>query len=232
MQTISTPANHNVALPYKVASAGIRILAFLLDSILLAIYLTILFFIRTGMSTDDNLIWWTFVLIPMFAFGLIFELIMDGQTPGKRIMRIRVIKLDGTKPDVVHYFLRWIFGLIDFIFLFGAVATITIASGGRGQRLGDIIAGTCVVRLHPRVARTEGLSSESYVPAFPQVIHLDSYYLELIQRALVAHHDHDNSAPIMIVTQKIKSLFGIQSDMLPDQFLVTVVKDFNHLNAR
>jgi hypothetical protein len=118
----------------------------------------------------------------------------------------------------------------------GAVAVIVIIANGRGQRLGDIVAGTCVVKLIAQKAYTAKevfvTTEDTYVPVFPQVVQLQSHDIELIQRALEANRNFGNAQPVMMVTEKIKSVLGIQTDLPPVQFLYTIVKDFNHVSAK
>jgi hypothetical protein len=125
--------------------------------------------------------------------------------------------------------------MIDFYMLSGAVAVVIIASGGKGQRLGDIVAGTSVVKL---VEQTEITASqvfvtpeEAYTPTFTQVVQLNPRDIEVIQRALEVNRDQGNIQPALIVTEKVKSLLGIQTDLPPVKFLYTVIKDFNHLSS-
>lgn len=236
MQTISVQTTQNVSIQYPVASIGDRILAYLLDLVILIAYATAV--IAAFINMDLRMVWpWiVFLVMPWFLYHLMFEIFMNGQSPGKRVMNIQVVRVDGTQPTIGDYVLRWLFSFIDLHILSGAIAIIVIAVNGRGQRLGDIVAGTCVVKL---IAQKEITASEvfispedSYVPVFPQVIQLESRDIELIQRALDANANHGNMQPVLMVTDKIKSLLGVQTDLPPAQFLYTVVKDFNHLNAR
>jgi hypothetical protein len=72
----------------------------------------------------------------------------------------------------------------------------------------------------------------TYIPVFPQVIQLESRDIELIQKALEANVNFGNEQPMIMVTEKIKSILGIQTELTPVEFLYTVVKDFNHLSSR
>jgi uncharacterized RDD family membrane protein YckC len=237
MQTISVLTTQNVSIQYPVASVGDRILAHLLDRLILAAYTIVVFaaFINlTGLQA-----WWVVIMliaVPWLFYSLAFEIFMNGQSPGKRVMNIQVVRLDGTQPSIGDYVLRWVFSLIDFYFMSGALAIIIIAAGGKGQRLGDVVAGTSVVKLigQSEITANEVFISpeEEYTPVFPQVTQLESRDIELIQRALDASQNFGNTQPVLIVTEKIKSLLGIRSDLPPVQFLYTIVKDFNHLNAQ
>ncbi len=233
MQTISVLTTQNVSIQYPVASVGDRILAYLLDRLILIVYMVVVIAAIVNMGIE-NVVWLWIVLVafPIFFYHLLFEIFMNGQSPGKRVMRIQVVRLEGTQPTVGDYLLRWIFSFIDFYILSGALAVIIIAINGKGQRLGDIVAGTSVVKL---TAQKEISADQvfitpdnAYVPVFPQAIQLSPGDIELVQRALEAHENFANMQPVLMATQKIKSLLGIESDMPPVQFLYTIVNDFNH----
>jgi uncharacterized RDD family membrane protein YckC len=236
MQTISVRTSQNVSIHYPVASVGDRILAYLLDSVMLIAYSIVVFALFINIEMEIFWIWFVALVIPWFFYRLAFEIFMNGQSPGKRVLNIQVVRLDGTQPTIGDYLLRWIFGLVDFYILSGALAIIVIATGGKGQRIGDIVAGTSVVKLiaHREITASEVFITpeDTYVATFPQVVQLESRDIELIQRALEANQNHDNIQPVLMVTEKIKTLLGIQTDLAPVQFLYTVVKDFNHLTSR
>ena len=235
MQTISVRTTQNVSIQYPVASVGDRILAYLLDSVILVGYMIVVFAAFVNMDLDVWWLWVIFLVVPWFFYHLTFEIFMNGQSPGKRVLNIQVVRLDGTQPSIGNYMLRWVFSLVDFYILSGALAVIIIASSGKGQRLGDIVAGTSVVKLiaHREISASRVFISpeDNYVPVFPQVTQLESKDIELIQRALEANHQHGNIQPVLLVTEKIKSILGIQTELSPVQFLYTIVKDFNHLTS-
>lgn len=236
MHTIKVRTTQNVFIQYPIASIGDRILAFLLDRLILIGYT--LFLVALFINTEFSVPWiWMVVLgIPWLFYHLLFEILMNGQTPGKRSLKIKVVRMDGTPPTIGNYIMRWIFSFIDYYFFSGVVAVVVIAVGGKGQRLGDVVAGTTVVKM---IEQKEITSSEifvspdsNYVPTFNQVIQLTESDIELIQRALEVNRDHGNSQPLMVVTERIKSLLGIQTDLPPVKFLYTIIKDFNHITSR
>lgn len=236
MHTIKVRTTQNVFIQYPIASIGDRILAFLLDRLILIGYTLFLvaLFINTRFSVPW--IWMVVIGIPWLFYHLLFEIFMNGQSPGKRSLKIKVVRMDGTPPTIGNYIMRWIFSFIDYYFFSGVVAVVVIAVGGKGQRLGDVVAGTTVVKM---IEQREITSSEifvtpdvAYVPTFSQVIQLTENDIELIQRALEVNRDHGNSQPLMVVTERIKSLLGIQTDLPPVKFLYTIIKDFNHITSR
>lgn len=236
MQTIQVRTTQNVFIHYPLASIGDRILAFLLDQLIL-----IVFAIAAGLllfygEIKSYWIWGLFIGLPWLLYSLLFEIFMDGQTPGKRVMNIKVIRLNGTPASIGDYVLRWIFALIDLKFLSGAIAVILIAAGGKGQRLGDMVAGTSVIK---QVEQKEITAQEVFVvadaeyqPVFAQAIQLNENDIDLIQRALEVNRDLGNSKPMLAVTEKLRAQLGIQTDMPPVKLLYTLIKDFNHLSSR
>lgn len=236
MQTISVLTTQNVAIQYPIASLGDRIAAYLVDLIIKVVYILVLVAIFVNIELEIVWIYLAFMGLPWLLYHLAFEIFMNGQSPGKRMMNIQVVRLDGTQPTIGDYVLRWVFSLVDFYMLSGAIAVIFIAFSDRGQRLGDMVAGTTVVKL---TAQREFTASEifitpenNYVPSFPQVTQLESRDIELIQRALEAYTQFENSQPALMVADKIKALLGIQTDLPPIEFLYTIVRDYNQLNSR
>jgi uncharacterized RDD family membrane protein YckC len=236
MQTISVQTTQNVFIQHPLASIGDRILAYILDRIILIAYIVAIIGLFFNLEVNAIWPWIVFLAGPWLFYHLVFEIFMNGQSPGKRVMQIQVVRLDGTQPSVGDYILRWAFSLIDFYVLSGALAVIVIAAGGKGQRIGDMVAGTTVVKLVEAQQITADkifiTPENSYVPTFPQVTQLEPRDIELIQRALEALTQFENEQPVVLVTEKIKSMLGIQTDLPAAEFLYTVVKDFNHLSAR
>jgi hypothetical protein len=72
---------------------------------------------------------------------------------------------------------------------------------------------------------------EMHVATFTQVAQLSETDIELIQRALEVNRDQGNIQPVMMISEKIKTLLGIQTDLPPVKFLYTVIKDYNSLTT-
>lgn len=236
MQTIKVRTTQNVFIQYPIASIGDRIIAFILDQLILIAYT--IFIITLFVNTEMSVPWiWMVVLgLPWLLYHLLFEIFMNGQSPGKRLLKIKVVRVDGTPPTISNYLMRWIFAFIDYYIFSGVVAVVVIAIGGKGQRLGDLVAGTSVVKLIEQREITSNeifvTPDEAYVPTFSQVVQLTENDIELIQRVLEVNRDQGNQQPVLIATERIKSLLGIQTDLPPVKFLYTIIKDFNHITSR
>ncbi|HEY8513095.1 MAG TPA: RDD family protein [Cyclobacteriaceae bacterium] len=232
METIRVRTTQNVFIEYPVASLGDRMLAFFIDAIILTAYNFVCYFIlkEYTFSTTVRVL---LITVPFLLYHPVFEILMNGQTPGKRQMRIKVVNLDGSSPTIGGYLMRWLFRLVEVFILRGALAIVTIAANGKGQRLGDIAAGTSVVKLVPaeatRSANVFATPEEGYEPTFPQAAQLNDSDMEVIYQALEVNRDTGNASPANLLSEKVKSLLGVETDMPPVKFLYTIIKDHNQL---
>ncbi len=236
MHTIKVRTTQNVFIEYPIGSVGDRILAFLLDRLILVAYTIFILALFINAKMEVAWIWILMLGLPWLFYHLLFEVFMNGQSPGKRVMKIKVVRLDGTPPTIGNYLMRWVFSFIDYYVLGGVIAILIIVIGGMGQRLGDLVARTSVVKLieQKEIASSEIFVSpeETYVPTFGQVIQLTENDIALIQRALEVNRDQGNAQPMLVVTERIKSLLRIQTDLPPVEFLYTIIKDFNHITSK
>ncbi len=236
MQTIHVRTTQNVFIHYPLASVGDRILAYLLDRVILIVYSIAIGALLINLEIETYWVWVIVLGTPWLLYFVLFEIFMNGQSPGKRALNIKVVRLDGTPPTVGDYILRWIFAFVDFFILGGAIAVILVAAGGKGQRLGDIVAGTSVIKQveQKEITATEVFvtADTSYQPVFAQAIQLTENDIDLIQRALEVNRDIGNAQPMLAVTEKVKTQLGIQSDLPPVKLLYTLIKDFNNLTSR
>lgn len=86
------------------------------------------------------------VYILWLAYEIVFEVSFNGQTPGKRMAGIRVLREGGAPVDFRSSGIRNLLGLADYLPAFYLLGAVLILSTVRRQRLGDIAAGTIVVR--------------------------------------------------------------------------------------
>lgn len=117
----------------------------------------------------------------------------------------------------------------------GVVAVVCIAMGGKGQRVGDMVANTSVVKggNQNEIAANEIFITpeETHTPTFIQVADLSDRDIELIHRALEVMRQQDNDEPMLALTDKIKARLGIQSNLSAEDFLNTIVKDYSIVMA-
>jgi uncharacterized RDD family membrane protein YckC len=145
----------NVRLDLPVASIGNRVLAAFLDHAVLAFLLLLvggLTLFAIAASEIGRLIAFTIWLLIMFTINwgyfAISEIVLGGQTIGKRALKIRVVTQEGGAPSVPALLIRNFMRLIDNL-----IGIVLIAVDPRARRLGDLFAGTLVV--HERVHHEE-----------------------------------------------------------------------------
>lgn len=233
MAQININTSQNVLIIHPAASIGKRMLAQLLDfTIIFFYYLAIA--ILLGALKINNTATFLVLSLPVVLYSFLMELFFQGQSVGKMALQIRVVKLDGSQPTVINYFTRWILRLIDIPF-YGSVAIITIAVNGKGQRLGDIAAGTTVINLKKNTYFNNGIYKKlpsNYQLQFPETEKLAEKDIKIINEVLNHHQQNRNRSTInMLIKTKLAVLkkTGINTEMPPLEFLKTVFKDYNYL---
>ncbi len=252
---IATP--FNIDIEFEIAEFHKRLLAYLIDFVLLLIYLfgsaTFLFgTIRLG---SENLGFGILVvLLPMLFYSLLTELWMGGQTVGKKIMKIKVVSLDGGEATLGQYLIRWFLRFYEwsfiiistfyfniflgFILLFiGGIASIIIISvTAKNQRLGDLAAGTVVVNTKTKLTIDDtifiDIRKTDYKVMFPQVMRLSDRDINTIKGVLTQASKRNNYDMCHRVASKIKEVLQIESDMYVDQFLEKLLEDYNYLATK
>lgn len=242
MQTIEIRTTQNVDIEYELASLRDRGLALFLDFMILALFFFLLLMLFIGLfqdsATRSTLFYFLLVIVPLFAFigyMVLFEAYNSGQTLGKKIMAIKVIRIDGQEPVMSDYFLRAIFHLVETLLCTGILGAIVISSNSHRQRIGDLTAGTTVIRVRNnfRTRLDEILrinSLENYTPVYPQVKLLAEKDMLLIKQALSRSRSIGNDVHedlIHDLTLHLKEVLDIKE--LPNDaalFLRTLLKDY------
>jgi uncharacterized RDD family membrane protein YckC len=236
MENISIQTTQNVDITYEVAPLGDRIIAALLDYIiffaLLFVFGIIVYFIAREDTFLKALVPFLFGIL-LISYDLLCEIFLDGQSFGKKAMKIKVVMLDGSSPSLGAYFLRWLLRLVDFVLLTQAVGIVTILVNGKGQRIGDIAAGTTVIKLRERITLADTLFvnvEETYTPVFPEVASLSDDDIDTINETLKVANGLDFQQAEQLrakIFTVISTKLSIKTDLPPVAFLKTIIKDYN-----
>jgi uncharacterized RDD family membrane protein YckC len=243
MQTIRITTPQNIDIDYEVAGLGERILARLIDlAIFFLIFMLGLFIANIADWLRNSGIGTAIVLGvygALFVFyDLIFEIFMNGQSIGKRIMKIKVISLDGGQPRIGQFLLRWLFRIVDFLIIEpGLIALIAAAVNEKPQRIGDLVAGTILIRTVPRTKMDNIVFMpmyDGYQPVFKEAGQLSDKDVELIHEIINVYMKSGNSVVVYNMARRVKEHLNVtapngMNDML---FLQTVIKDYNHISAQ
>lgn len=152
---VATP--ERVALQLPVAGIGYRCLAWLVDAALLFFFWVVAYFVFTLLVTDVlhflrglSGLAQTLVGLGLFAtqwlYWTLAEVFFNGQTLGKRVLGIRVVRSDGSPVGLYESAVRNLCRVVDFIPVAYAAGCITMLLNRQHRRLGDLLAGTLLVR--------------------------------------------------------------------------------------
>lgn len=239
MKIVEVKTTQNVTITYDLAPLRERILAFVLDSLIKSFAVFLLSFIFTvilEVRGDAGLIIFMVFVFPVVTFyTLFFEVVLHGQTPGKKMMKIKVIKLNGKQANFQDYLIRWIFRLIDIYITAGISGSMMILSNRNNQRAGDLLSNTVCVRAESKggISLKEILRIDSkmnYEPVYPGIRSFHEEDIVLIKSALDRQrkyrnlgHDHAVIDLSERVAKKLE-LDGVPADRVG--FLRTVLKDY------
>lgn len=238
MEYVNVSTTQNIDLEYKMASIGDRILAYGFDILVQGAWLIIWLIILLQFGELE--IWHSIFALPVILYNLLCEIFLNGQSFGKMVLKIRVAKLDGSELTLGTCLIRWIMRIIDISIMSGVVAIVSILMSNKGQRLGDLAAGTTVLK----VERKNFFEQTTYVDvpddyecSYPQSSLLSDDDARIIKEVLIfVKRDNKKNGeirdyhPILLKTQNafkkklnIKEVQGTSMAFLED-----LLKDFNH----
>lgn len=239
MRTIDITTTQNVVIQYELATVLDRILAFILDLVVVGL-VTILGIYLLGalFKGQSGIVTRLYALLPvclLLLYHFFSEVFIDGQSLGKRAIGIKVVRLDGEEPSLSDYLLRSVFHIADSLFSLGIIAILLIATSSRRQRLGDMTANTTVIRtrsmqrfLLQDIAKI--VSAEHYQPVYPAVRSLSEQDMLLVKQVLGRYQAFPNSAhkqALDTTTAKLATLLHLpQTPRDQVEFLKTLLRDY------
>ncbi len=224
----------NVTINQNVANLSSRIGAFLIDLFIIGGYYILIYLLLNSLgynSSGDVYLMYGLLSTPVIFYSLLFETLANGQSPGKYLSKIRVTKLDGSKPTFSNFLIRWMLRIIDIAMGSGSIAILTILLNGKGQRIGDIAAGTTVISEVKKYSINDTLVVDvapEYTPQFPQVTVLSDSDIQTIKELFTTAKRKGNHKTIIKIYQKIIDLTGIKTDLNPIIFIETIITDYNY----
>lgn len=261
--TVSTP--FNIDLEFSLAVFYKRALAWLIDLLVIFVYCYIMLFflfgdvvkeMRKGRLADDGMetvLAIIFLAAPVLLYHLLFEVFMNGRSPGKFVMGTRVMNKEGASATFSQLILRWILCLPNYFLIIVVIAyepslalvvamvlgftslpdIICMAVTGKSQRLGDLAAGTVVVDTKYQMDIGETIYREvsqgSYQPTYTQVLKLTDRDINGIRNLLDSKLNKDSENYILRVAYRIEEVLQIKMNGEPLFFLETLLRDYNYL---
>lgn len=163
-RSVSVRTPESIDFYYELAGLGSRFMAVAIDFLvqaLAAIVISIIFLsaargidalarnLHANQARWDSVVvavWFLTLFLIFFAYFVLFEVLWHGQTPGKKLMGIRVVRDGGYPVDFMSSLIRNALRLIEFSVGAYAISAISALLSPQNKRLGDLAAGTIVVR--------------------------------------------------------------------------------------
>lgn len=232
MDTIEITTPQQVVIRYNLAAWWERWLAFTIDTIaLIILYLIFNIFEASGAEVIGSLL-----LSFLLGYTLIFESLFQGRTPGKMLLGIKVVKLTGEKTTFMDYFMRWTFRILDLYVTLGALATTSLLTTDRKQRIGDVLADTVVIRYSKskrmsikRLSKLEEL--RDYQPKYPAIVAYSEEDMLVVKEVMERYRKfrtEGSVAAMKALLVKIAQDTGLKrpKNMKAEEFLKILIKDY------
>jgi uncharacterized RDD family membrane protein YckC len=236
MSQLSIETAQNVTLHHEVASLGDRIVAYIIDRLVIFAWIVVWVVALVAIEPRDTallVIGFLVVFLPITFYHLVCELFMDGQSIGKAAMKVKVARKDGGQPGLGAYLLRWLLRPVD---QFNGLGLIVVLINGKGQRLGDLAAGTTVITLKQRTQLKDTLMTrveENHQVRFPEAVRLTDAQAVLIKEVLNNTRTANRWAIIEEMAERVRKAIGVSGDgMKPMEFLRTVLEDYVHITGQ
>ena len=215
------------------AKSSLRFWGFFIDLLMEIAYIYAVFFVTDTLNiTMDASSVLLFVVLPVLIYQPVCEVVSGGQTLGKFLLNTRVVRVDGSSPSVGDFLLRWLLFSVDILF-FGAVAAFSMLVTARRQRLGDLAAGTMVIRLNTydkiRVSLDEfRFVKEDYHPSYEEARNLTVEQAECIARSLADRSTSRRHRIETLARQMHHELLLSGEIVDPEVFLTTLLSDYRY----
>lgn len=264
MSVIRIMTNFNIELDFPAAPFHRRLFAWIFDLIILIFYgwlaVEVIGWFDNNVGTRSSVAAFVILLIPMLTYHLICEATMNGQSFGKKIMRIRVVNENGGQPGIGQLTVRWLIRTSDImaVSMMLTIATAATSGNGRyfwqvaiplglfttdiilvnaskkGQRLGDMLAHTLLINATQKhsIQDTVFLNiADNYKPSFPQVMQLSDRDMNSLKSILDTAKKRGDFNLAAMASEKIKNHLKIETHLSPFDFLEVLLKDYNYLSA-
>lgn len=252
---IATP--FNIDIEFEIAEFHKRMLAYFIDFTLLISYMfSILYLLYGGFRVGEGSKGLVLIVlvIPTLLYTTVSEILMDGQTVGKKLLKIKVVSLDGGEPTLGQYLLRWFMrfyewgfiiftlfwnnGYTGFVWLFigGVTSIIIMGISHKNQRLGDIVAETVVVNTRSNLTVNDtifmNVAENNYKVAFPEVLRLSDRDINTIKNVINQTTKNNHFEMCNRVAYKVQGVLKVSTDMYAFDFLEKILEDYNYLSTR
>lgn len=267
MSIVRVATNFNIDIEFTAPPFYRRLMAWVIDIIILFIYTIIarrffVWFVGSFGWEEEYVVMfyavYMLLLLPFILYHVVLEATMNGQSIGKKIMKMKVVSENGGRPSLSQLIIRWLirtsdYTLIILLVLFAnsqgtgfkvdwllgiAIALLftdlILVNTRNHQRLGDILAHTVLIneKQNEKITDTVFLEvSDQYVPQYPQIMQLSDRDINALKGIIDAARKHKDHQIAIMAAEKIKAHLKIDTHLDPEQFLEVLLKDYNYLST-
>jgi len=241
MKQLALKTTQNVVIEYPAASVFERVVAGIIDTILIGILTWFFEYFASqlfGIYSVDSMGMIFLMLMPLvilISYHTLSEYFANGQSVGKKILGIRVVRVDGQRAGMRESLLRAILLILDMVLSIGVLGGLMIATSRRRQRLGDMAADTVIIKsAPPKPFRLEDIvkikSTEDYEPTYPQVINFTEKDILQVKNTLKRFQKYKNDAhrsAFVKMANRMAKLLEI-NEVPRDKvaFVKTIIRDY------
>lgn len=261
MAAIKIPTAFNIDLEFEAADLGQRFVAWLIDLAIRIAYMVLVWVVSANSSWSSdtrNVFSFLLITIPISLYFLVSEVLLKGQTLGKKAVGLKVVSLIGNTPSFSQHMIRWVFRIFETPFLFLALIGVIASERDAGalivlmllmvlspvvpivamvrskynQRVGDVVAGTIVVNTKTKSSLNDTIfrevSQTDYQPHFPQILRLSDKDLNKVKELMDRALRSNNLELAAKVSYRVRDVLKIETNMDHMQFLETLLNDYNY----
>ena len=250
MNSVHINTSQNVTIDYNLADIGTRTLAKLLDTLFIIVYFSIFYGIFFGILANSSEAWRVvdgndgtigvilmfIISLPVFFYSLWAPYFMQGQTFGKKILKIKIVRDDGLEAGFGTYLVRWLLNVVDFYFIGALFVLVIMAVNQKRQRIADLVAKTVVISTKQTVFVDQTILShieEDYQPKFSQVLQLSDRDVQIIKMSIDRARRSGDYSLMTQLRNKIESVIQeYKPEMTDIQYIDTVIRDYQYFSQQ
>lgn len=232
MKVVEFQNTQGVEVQYICADLFERILAFMIDNAILNVILIIYLVTRDDIE-DRFLFYWKLLISVPMIYHFLIEQFNNGQSLGKMIIGIKVVRVDGMPVQTNDLLLRGLFRFVEFGLTSGVLAAVFCGVTPRSQRLGDVLADTTVIKVKQRKTGLKRVLSLTKLSKHKPKYLKQALFSEEQMLLIKEVHDRVSNYPSAAnkelqenLAHTVAATIGIKTPKNHKLFLTQVVKDY------